>query len=355
MLPGALLDLFGAEKDLWTWTTWTTLIQVDHPPWSPEAKENPPEGWDENKALAVRAFTQKYFNTNAKARMNFMKKQADDYSEGRNMWIEWATDTYCMCKMNDVVDAVLVEQQYDPLSIMRILNISTLPPSTDVSLEDCCQVMAYKLFGMPSFYSNHMLRKSAKDFVLTMLIHSWERRAKVVKRDQMVIKKKRAEVDQLWKEMSEKMLIKKDIWHFLGQMKSLMVGLKRYDSDARLVIEFAAWKETLEAMQEVLKKDGNKIHAHMLPQAMLKGLESLSTPVEIFITQNKLKEALAVCEPDSDGDDSVLDNLDEVKWEESIKEVQDYTRDQLIDALGILLEVCGLAMRDLQKRSERGL
>ncbi|GBE89337.1 hypothetical protein SCP_1503450 [Sparassis crispa] len=357
ILPGALLDLHAAEKDLWSWPTWATLVRTDHPPWSPEAEENPPEGWDANMVLAVRAFVEKYFNTKAKNKFDFMKRQTDEYSKGRNAWIQWVADTYRTCKVNARVDEILIEANRDPLTVMRAMKTSTLPSATDAVLWAFYEVTIYRVLGPEGLYENRMPKKGPNEFISVLLIHCWERWRKVVKRDQTAMKKKRAEVDRLWKEMSEKTPTKKDLRLFLGHIKTLMAKLERYGGDEALVAELAARKATLQAMQEALKKErGDKTRARTLPRAMLKALDSLSTAAEILVMQNELKEVLAACGPNDDEEGvapEVPDGPDvEVEWEDGVEEFKTMTREELLEALGIPKEgIPGFS----KKQSKEGL
>lgn len=105
---GALLLLAGPDNNPWLWQPWQEISGFAGAPWQPE---NAPKAWNSNVLAAVRSFVAAFqAETNHLKRFNFMKKTNDNYSEGRNAFIDlvksrwnsqWHISDIILQSMND--------------------------------------------------------------------------------------------------------------------------------------------------------------------------------------------------------------------------------------------------------------
>jgi hypothetical protein len=217
----ALIQLWIANPALpWSNPVWQSLTHVPGDPWACGGGLTHVAEWTVGKAQAVEAFMNNCKTAEDPAEHYAVKGKDDDH-EGRSLWNAWVKTSWAKWNINKLVDRILEESGCEPHNVMARLKCKTmddvsrvlirlshnmLNPCTQFPTMEAAQVkhvvsinLADILFGDDAFTDGTFIVPSIMTFITTVLVLTWSRYRKAIKRQANSIEKKSQEVDELWR------------------------------------------------------------------------------------------------------------------------------------------------------------
>jgi hypothetical protein len=175
--------------------------------------------WTVGKAQAIEVFMSNCKTARDPAEHYTSKNKDNDY-EGRSSWNAWVKTSWAKWKINKLIDNILQENGCEPHEVMARLNCKTadevsrllihlscnmIHPFTQFLMMDAAQVkqaasiiLADALFGDDAFTDGSFVVASVMTFTTTVLVLTWGRYRKVIKRQANSISKKTQEAEEQW-------------------------------------------------------------------------------------------------------------------------------------------------------------
>jgi hypothetical protein len=123
-IAGGLLAISSKDDQApWNWTVWMKRTGVEVAPFSDSASTTLPNGWTPSTVNAVRTFAENFWCKSPADRIDYIRRQVDNNSEGRNAWITWVQNSWDKeWKINNLINLQLDEHRIHPYALMKHLN-----------------------------------------------------------------------------------------------------------------------------------------------------------------------------------------------------------------------------------------
>jgi hypothetical protein len=109
------------------WRAWQerTGITPDANPLTPDF--NPHSHWEDAKSSnAVWTFASNFWAMTEQEQTSYIRRQTDNDSEGRTLWISWVTSSWKQWRINETIEETLAERGFDPYTVMKRLKLSSV-------------------------------------------------------------------------------------------------------------------------------------------------------------------------------------------------------------------------------------
>ncbi|KAG2738555.1 hypothetical protein P692DRAFT_201730973 [Suillus brevipes Sb2] len=286
----------------WCWSTWQERTKFALAPFPVVIKENLSPWKTSEAAEAVSSFVSNFWALSETAQTNYIRRQPDNDSKGRDLWLSFFQKQWKEWKVIDTVDAVLAERNLDPYSVMKRLKISHLPELATSQITLAYGNLGEALFGLDAFTEDGIALKEP------------------VRRGE----RPDAELVRTW----------------LKSVESLTKILTRYE-DKESLKNLAEQRETLSDVLHSLGIDHKGQNQLRLPKPLRDALRFLASEKDISLLAASIQEQLTFCDPDAETADSVPEfNPDgedpwDFEWSEGVEEFQNMSEEDLWTILGI--------------------
>lgn len=257
----ALIQLWIANPALpWSNSVWQSITHVPGDPWAYDHSRGVTHvaEWTVGEAQAVEAFV-KNCKTAEDPAEHYAVKGKDDDHEGRSLWNAWVKTSWAKWNINKLVDRILEESGCEPHAVMARLKCKTMddfPTMEAAQVKHIVSVnLADVLFGDDAFTDGTFIVSSIMTFITTVLVLSWSRHRKAIKRQADSIEKKAQEVDELWLAMTtaNSMPTLVSIRAYLKKLESLVTLISLF-KDQEKAEKLNARREQVNAMLAAAKK-----------------------------------------------------------------------------------------------------
>ncbi|KAG2128852.1 hypothetical protein BD769DRAFT_1456880 [Suillus cothurnatus] len=257
----ALVELWIANPALpWSNPVWQSLTHIPGVPWAYDRGRGVTcvAEWTVDKAQAVEAFMNNCRTAEDPAE-HFAAKGKDDDHEGRSAWNAWVKTSWVKWNINKLMDCIFEESGCEPHVVMARLKCKI---SDDFPRMEAAQVkhvvsikLADALFGDDAFTDGTFIVSSIMTFITALLVLTWTRYRKVIKRQVDSIHKKFQEVEDQWPAMtapdSKPTLV--SIRAYLKKLDSLVTLISAF-KDQKMAENINARREQVNAILAADKK-----------------------------------------------------------------------------------------------------
>ncbi|KAG1862704.1 hypothetical protein F4604DRAFT_1786171 [Suillus subluteus] len=259
-LSFALIQLWIADPALpWSNPVWQSLTRIPGDPWAYDHGRGVTHvaEWTVDTAQAVEAFMNKCRAAEDPAEHAVKGKDKDH--EGRTAWNAWVKTSWAKWNINKLVDCILEESGCEPHVVMARLKCKItddFPTMEAAQLKHAIAVkLADALFGDDAFTDGTFIVPSIMTFITALLVLSWSRHRKVIKRQVDSIEKKGQEVEEQWLVMTaaNSKLTLVSIRAYLKKVESL-VALVSLFNDQEMIENLIARREQVNAMLTAAEK-----------------------------------------------------------------------------------------------------
>ncbi|KAG1819852.1 uncharacterized protein BJ212DRAFT_1298248 [Suillus subaureus] len=257
----ALIQLWIADPALpWSNPVWQSLTHIPGDPWAyghGKGASHVAE-WTVDEAQAVEAFMNNCKTAEDPAEHYAVKGKDKDH-EGRTAWNAWVQTSWAKWNINKLVDRILEESGCEPHVVMARLKCKitdVFPTMEAAQLKHVISVnLADALFGDDAFTDGTFIVPSINTFITALLVLSWSRHRKVIKRQVGSIQKKSQEVEEQWLAMTaaNSTLTLVSIRAYLKKLESLITLISVF-KDQEMAETFNARREQVNAMLAAAKK-----------------------------------------------------------------------------------------------------
>ncbi|KAG2348256.1 hypothetical protein BDR05DRAFT_1056189 [Suillus weaverae] len=257
----ALIQLWIADPTLpWSNPVWQSLTHVPGDPWAYDHGRGVTHvtEWTVGKAQAVEAFMNNCKAAEDPAEHYAVKRKDDDH-DGRSLWNAWVKTSWAKWNINKLVDRILEEsgcEPHDAMARMKCKIADDFPTMEAAQVKHVVSVtLADALFGDDAFTDGSFVVPSIMTFITTVLVLTWSRYRKVIKRQTDSIEKKAQEVEEQWLALtaanSKPTLV--SIRAYLKKLESLITLISVF-KDQEMAENFNARREQVNAMLAAAKK-----------------------------------------------------------------------------------------------------
>ncbi|KAG2366148.1 hypothetical protein BDR07DRAFT_1373763 [Suillus spraguei] len=332
--PLALIQLWIANPTLpWSNPVWQSLTQVLGDPWAYDCSMDVTAAaahvaeWTVGKAQAIEVFMNNCKTAQDPAE-HYASKCKDNDHEGRSSWNAWIKTVWAKWKINRLVDNILQENGCKPHEVMARLNCKT----ADEVRHAASIKLADALFSDDAFTDGSFIVLSIMTFVTTMLVSTWNRYRKVIKRQANSIDKKTQEVEEQWLAITAANAspTMASIRMYLKKLESLVTLLSVF-RDQEMAKKLEARRDQVNAMLAAAKKDPTK--AELIEYA----LDRLATEEEVKELELLIETTLAAMAP-LEGDEVMVDfeeNMTVNDWKSGVEEYDRCSEGDLWEHLGL--------------------
>ncbi|KAG1900097.1 uncharacterized protein F5891DRAFT_1036095 [Suillus fuscotomentosus] len=199
----ALIQLWIADPSLpWSNPVWQSLTHVTGDPWAydPWRGVTRVTEWTVDTARAVEAFMNNCRTAGDLADVAVKGKDTDH--EGRSAWNAWVKTSWPKWNINKLVDNILQESGCEPHDVMARLKCKSTDDFPTMEAAQVKHVVSIKLadalFGDDGFTDGTFIVPSVMTFISTVMVLTWSRYRKAIKRQVDSIAKKLQEVEGQW-------------------------------------------------------------------------------------------------------------------------------------------------------------
>ncbi|KAG2063389.1 hypothetical protein BDR04DRAFT_1163790, partial [Suillus decipiens] len=299
-------------------------------------------GWTVGKAQAVKAFVNNCKTAEEPAEHYALKRQDNDH-EGRCLWNAWVKTSWAKWNINKLVDEIFDESGCAPHNVMVRLNCKIADDFPTMEAAQVKQIVSIKLadvlFGDDAFTDGSFLALPIATFVSTVLVSTWSRYRKAIKRQANSIDKKTKEVEEQWLVITAANAkpTMASIRTYLKKLETLVTLLSVF-KDQKTAKNLDARREQVDAMLAAAKKDPAKAESiGRLPKSLRDALDKLATDREVKELELLIETTLAAMVP-LDGDEVAVDfteNMDVRDWKSGVEEYDRCSEDDLWEYLGL--------------------
>lgn len=349
--PLALIQLWIANPGLpWSNPVWQSVTHVVGEPWAYDhgedvaaaARYHDVTGWTVGKAQAVEAFINNCKMAEEPAEHYALKRQDNDH-EGRCLWNAWVKTSWAKWNINKLVDEIFEDSGCAPHNVMARLNCKIADDFPTMEAAQVKQIVSIKLadvlFGDDAFIDGSFLALPIVTFVSTVLVSTWSRYRKAIKRQANSIDKKTKEVEEQWLVITAAnakptMAI---VRTYMKKLETLVTLLSVF-RDQETAKNLDARREQVNAMLAAAKKDPAKAESiGRLPKSLRDALDKLATEREVKELELLIETTLAAMVP-LDGDEVAVDfteDMDVGDWKSGVEEYDKCSEDDLWEYLGL--------------------
>ncbi|KAG1779882.1 P-loop containing nucleoside triphosphate hydrolase protein [Suillus placidus] len=349
--PLALIQLWITDPELpWSNPVWQSVTHVHSEPWAYEhgrdvtaaASHHDVTGWTVGKAQAVETFVNNCKMAEDPAEHYAIRRQDNDH-EGRCLWNTWVKTSWAKWNINKLVDDIFEDSGCAPHSVMARLNCRTADDFPTMEAAQVKQIISIKLadvlFGDDAFTDGSFLVPPIMTFVSTVLVSTWSRYRKVIKRQANSIDKKTKDVEEQWLVITtaNAKLTTASIRTYLKKLETLVTLLSVF-KDKETAKNLDARREQVNAMLAAVKKDPTNAELiSRLPKSLRDALDKLATEQEVKELELLIETTLSSMVP-LDGDEVSVDfteDMDVSDWKSGVEEYDKCSQDDLWEHLGL--------------------
>lgn len=259
----ALIELWIANPALpWFNPVWQSLTRVPGSPWAyydHGGGVTHVAEWTADKARAVEVFMNNCRTAEDPAEYYHAVKGKNDDHEGRSTWDVWVRTSWVKWNISELIDHIVEESGCEPHRVMARLKCKATDDFPTLEAAQMKQVVCIKLadalFGDDGFADGSFIVPSVMTFITTLLVLTWSRYRKVIKRQVDSIGKKSQEIEEQWLAMTatDSKPTLANIRAYLKKLDSLVTLVSAF-RDQEMVKNLNARREEVEAMLVATKK-----------------------------------------------------------------------------------------------------
>ncbi|KAG2150754.1 uncharacterized protein EDB93DRAFT_1103448 [Suillus bovinus] len=310
--PLALIQLWIANSALpWSNPVWQSVTHVLGEPWVYDRGEDVTVAATYYDAQAVEAFINNCKMAEEPAEYYAVKRQ-DNNHEGHCLWNTWVKNSWAKWNINKLVNEIFKDSGCAPHNFMARLNYKIT--------DDVKQIVSIKLadvlFGDDAFTNGSFLALPIVMFVSTVLVSTWSRYRKAIKRQANSINKKTQKVEEQWLSAGTNLRAVIMAANAKPTMASIRTYMKKLETLVTLLSVFKdqdtaknldARHEQVNVMLAAAKKDPAKAESiGRLPKPLWDVLDKLATKQEVKELELLIETTLTAMVP-LDGDEVVID------------------------------------------------
>ncbi|KAG2131242.1 uncharacterized protein EDB93DRAFT_1255588 [Suillus bovinus] len=256
----ALIQLWIGDPALpWSNPVWQSLTHVTGDPWAYDQYRGVTRvaEWTVDTARAVEAFMNNCRTAGDLA--DIAVKGKDDDHEGRSAWNAWVKTSWPKWNINKLVDQILEENGCESHAVMARLKCKStddFPTMEAAQLKHAVSInLADSLFGDDAFTDGTFIVPCVMTFISTVMVLTWSRYRKAMKRQVDGIGKKLQEVEEQWLAwaVADSNPISVSMRAYLKKLDSLVALVSQF-KDRETVEKLNARREQVNAMLTGTKK-----------------------------------------------------------------------------------------------------
>ncbi|KAG6371774.1 hypothetical protein JVT61DRAFT_9129 [Boletus reticuloceps] len=242
-ISAALLILGNTEGLPWRSDTWQSLTKVTGVPWetAPDTPANVTamhvKEWTVEIAQSVEAYAKSLWSKKGKTQLQYSSRAyTDNDAEGRRHWNDWVQKSARTWKLNQIIDDVFKNVKLSPHESMARNKKKELPTIEQGQvIENVRLPLALALLGDAAFHTDSLfLLEGVRNFLDDVIIQTWHRYRKGLKRELKTIETNRTELQDAWKDISSpecKMPIHR-LKVYLERVRKQLTLLQQFEDEA---------------------------------------------------------------------------------------------------------------------------
>ncbi|KAG2045712.1 hypothetical protein BDR06DRAFT_1015378 [Suillus hirtellus] len=343
----ALIALWVAKPDLlWLNATWQTLTGINGEPWMHDhetdlqAHSTFVDEWTVAQARAVQKFM-----TNCQARkdslVQYYAQRNDDDADGRTLWNKWVKEHWAKTwKLNAIIDDVFAQENCSPHEVLvrhGITNQQEFPLLREAQVEMAVsKKLSFTLFGDDAFTSGDFLCTPIATFITHVIVITWNRYRKTVKRQRSDLANKARDVEEQWNKIAGPDA-RPTMAHLRGYMRRVesYVKLLSLFKDPESLQKMEERRQCLVAMLATAKRDSTAGAIQRLPKVLREALEKLATEAEVKELEALIHATLDTATPGDEVHIDFEETITLTDWRSGVEEYAGCSVDDLWQQLGV--------------------